>query len=93
MASYFKQIWNQLDALAIILFYAAFILRMLPSEECFCTARIFFSIDIALWCIRTLSIFAAIRRLGPKLVMIGEMVSSTDEVLLSLKQNIFRLMI
>jgi transient receptor potential cation channel subfamily M protein 2 len=48
----------------------------MPSSECYCAARIVFSVDLALWFIRSLDIFAAIKRLGPKLVMIGEMVNN-----------------
>jgi len=69
-----KDYWNQLDVLAIILFFVGFILRFLPSSECFCAARLIFSIDLTIWFIRSMAIFAAIKRLGPKLVMIGEMV-------------------
>ncbi|CAF1439584.1 unnamed protein product [Rotaria sp. Silwood1] len=75
IVQYFEVFWNQLDVLAIILFYVGFILRCLPLTECFCAARIVWSIDIAIWYIRSLDIFAAIKRLGPKLVMIGEMMN------------------
>ncbi|CAF1487785.1 unnamed protein product, partial [Rotaria sordida] len=73
VVAYFEVFWNQLDVLAIILFYVGFILRFLPYTECFCAARIVFSVDITMWFIRSLDLFAAIKRLGPKLVMIGEM--------------------
>jgi len=46
----------------------------LPINQCFCAARIILAIDLSLWYIRILDIFAAVKRLGPKLVMIGEMV-------------------
>ncbi|CAF3029659.1 unnamed protein product [Rotaria sp. Silwood2] len=57
-----------------MLFYVGFIFRFVPFTECFCAARIALSVDLSLWFIRSLDIFAAIKRLGPKLVMIGEMV-------------------
>jgi hypothetical protein len=66
--------WNILDVIAIVLFFVGFGLRFVPVSECFCAARIALSVDLAVWFIRTLDIFAAIKRLGPKLVMIGEMV-------------------
>ena len=53
-----------------------FTLRLLPSSECFCAARIILSVDLTIWFIRSLDIFAAVKQLGPKLVMIGEMVSN-----------------
>lgn len=77
MVAYFKIFWNKLDVLAIVLFFVGFVLRFLPSSECFCAARIVLSIDLSIWFIRSLDIFAAVKRLGPKLVMIGEMVSNT----------------
>ncbi|CAF4756547.1 unnamed protein product, partial [Rotaria sp. Silwood1] len=75
IVNYFKGFWNELDVLAIILFYVGFILRCLPATECFCAARIVWSIDLSIWYIRSLEIFAAIQRLGPKLVMIHEMIN------------------
>ncbi|CAF0789998.1 unnamed protein product [Adineta ricciae] len=73
ITAYFQTFWNQLDVIAIFLFYVAFALRFLPGSECFCAARIVLSVDLTLWFIRSLDIFAAVKRLGPKLVMIGEM--------------------
>ncbi|CAF4730942.1 unnamed protein product, partial [Rotaria sp. Silwood2] len=74
ITAYFEVFWNTLDFLATMLFYVGFILRFIPFTECFCAARIVLSVDLSLWFIRSLDIFAAIKRLGPKLVMIGEMV-------------------
>jgi hypothetical protein len=73
---YFAMFWNKLDALAIILFFIGCILRFLPISQCFCGARIILAVDLSFWYIRTLDIFSAVKRLGPKLVMIGEMVNS-----------------
>ncbi|CAF1500635.1 unnamed protein product [Rotaria sordida] len=70
---YFSVFWNQLDVLAIILFYVGFVLRFVPIAECYCAARIILSVDLTIWFIRSLDIFAAVKRLGPKLVMIGVM--------------------
>ncbi len=61
--------------MAIIIFFVGFALRFYPTSECFCAARIVLSFDLTLWFIRSLDIFAAIKRLGPKLVMISEMVN------------------
>ncbi|CAF4848171.1 unnamed protein product, partial [Rotaria sp. Silwood1] len=73
--AYFKIFWNKLDALAIVLFFIGFTLRFIPIAECYCAARIVLSVDLTLWFIRTLDMFAAVKRLGPKLIMIGEMVN------------------
>ncbi len=53
-----------------------FTLRFVPTSDCFCAARIILSVDLTLWFMRSLDIFAAVKRLGPKLVMIGEMVNN-----------------
>lgn len=74
-AAYFEVFWNKLDALAVFLFSLAFIFRFLPFNHAFCAARILLAIDLSIWYIRTLDIFSAIKQLGPKLVMIGEMVN------------------
>ena len=73
--AYFSIFWNKLDIIAIFLFFIAFILRFLPTSQCFCGARILLAIDLSIWYIRTLDIFSAVKRLGPKLFMIGEMVN------------------
>ncbi|CAF1106758.1 unnamed protein product, partial [Didymodactylos carnosus] len=72
--TYLSEIWNKLDVLVITLFFIGFILRLIPVEGCFNAARIVLSIDLSIWYMRTLDIFAAVKRLGPKLVMISEMV-------------------
>jgi transient receptor potential cation channel subfamily M protein 2 len=72
--AYFQIFWNVLDVLAIILFYIGFGLRFFPVAQCYCIARTVLAIDLTLWYIRTLEIFAAFKQLGPKLVMISEMV-------------------
>ena len=73
--AYFGVFWNQMDVVAILLFFVAFILRFLPINYGFCAARIILAVDLSIWYIRTLDMFSAIKRLGPKLVMIGEMVN------------------
>ncbi len=72
---YLSIFWNKLDVLSVILFFIAIILRFIPSSDCFCGARILLAIDLSIWFIRTLDIFSAVKQLGPKLVMIGEMVT------------------
>jgi len=72
---YLSIFWNKLDLLAVVLFFVGLILRYYPSSDCFCGARIILAIDLSIWYIRTLDMFSAIKRLGPKLVMIGEMVN------------------
>jgi transient receptor potential cation channel subfamily M protein 2 len=82
IVAYFSVFWNKLDVLAISLFIIAFILRFWPTSQCFCAARIILAVDLSIWYIRILDIFAAVKRLGPKLVMIGEMVIEYSLLLL-----------
>ncbi|CAM4950644.1 unnamed protein product [Rotaria socialis] len=79
-----RDFWNQIDALAIILFFIGFILRCLPISECFCMARVVLSFDLIFWFGRSLSFFAALKQLGPKLVMIGEMINDLKFFMLML---------
>ncbi|UJR07492.1 hypothetical protein I4U23_011781 [Adineta vaga] len=74
IVGYLSIFWNKLDVLSVILFFIALFLRFYPLDHCFCAARIIFAIDLSIWYIRTLDIFSAVKKLGPKLVMIGEMV-------------------
>jgi transient receptor potential cation channel subfamily M protein 2 len=71
---YLSIFWNKMDVLSVVLFFIALILRFCKSSDCFCAARILLAIDLSIWYIRTLDIFSAVKQLGPKLVMIGEMV-------------------
>ncbi|CAF4352537.1 unnamed protein product, partial [Rotaria sordida] len=77
--AYFKNFWNKLNVLAIILFFVGVALRYIPTSQCFCAAYIVLSVDLAIWFIRSLHLFAAVKRLGPKLVMIGEMNPSSSD--------------
>ena len=72
--AYLGVFWNVLDLIAIFGFLIGFALRFIPAENSFCAARIVLSVDLAMWYLRLLDIFAAVKQLGPKLVMIGEMV-------------------
>jgi transient receptor potential cation channel subfamily M protein 2 len=45
----------------------------MPDMECYLVARIILSLDILLWFFRSLHSYSFIRSLGPKIVMIKEM--------------------
>jgi hypothetical protein len=92
IVAYFEVFWNVLDVVAIILFYIGFGLRFAPVAECFCAARIILSIDLTIWFMRSLDIFAAVKQLGPKLVMISEMVKNLVKFIYS-KNRFLRHMI
>lgn len=71
---YLAIFWNKLNAVCILLFIIGCLLRFLPCHGCFCSARIVLAVALSLWYIRSLDVFSAVKILGPKLVMIGEMV-------------------
>lgn len=72
---YFEVYWNRLDVLAILLFFVGLLLRCLPSADCYCAARVVLAVDLSIWFLRSMNMFAAVKRLGPKLLMIRKMVS------------------
>ncbi|CAF1390901.1 unnamed protein product [Rotaria sordida] len=71
---YFKSYWNKLDVVTIILFFVGIVLRYISISECFYAARIVLSFDLSIWFICTLDMFTTVKLLGPKLVIIDEMV-------------------
>ena len=64
--------WNIWDAVAILLFFVAFGLRM---GEFLVEARIVYAIDLMFFILRILEIFYVDKTLGPYIVMIGRMVN------------------
>ena len=63
--------WNLWDALAIILFFVGFGLRMNGNLS---AGRIVYAIDLMLFIMRVLELFYVDKTLGPYVVMIGRMV-------------------
>ncbi|KAK3605984.1 hypothetical protein CHS0354_019664 [Potamilus streckersoni] len=74
LQSYIKDVWNVLDAIAILLFVIGMILRAIPHEETFEAARVFLGVSLVTFFLRLLHIFSVNKNLGPKLVMIMHMV-------------------
>ncbi|CAF1186544.1 unnamed protein product [Rotaria sp. Silwood1] len=69
--NYFSQNkWNILDIFAIIIYLVAFITRFIVIKEVFTASKILMCIDLFLWYIRILHVFAVFEGLGPKLLMI-----------------------
>ncbi|CAF0872323.1 unnamed protein product [Rotaria sordida] len=72
LSSYFlDDAWNTLDAIAIFVYLIGFFTRFIVIEAAFIVSKIFMCIDLCLWYVRILHLFAAYERLGPKLLMIG----------------------
>ncbi|CAF3552086.1 unnamed protein product [Rotaria sp. Silwood1] len=67
---YISGIWNMIDMIATILYLISFITRFIVLEPLFVVSKIFLCLDLILWYVRTLELFAAFEKLGPKLIMI-----------------------
>ncbi|CAF1451499.1 unnamed protein product [Rotaria sordida] len=67
---YLADISNIIDITAIILYLFGFMTRFIVIETFFMISKITFGLDLILWYIRILHLFAAYERLGPKLIMI-----------------------
>lgn len=77
LKSYLSDSWNLVDVLTITLFLLALLLRFLPYDNTFEAARVVYAINFVIFFFRILHIFSVHRELGPKLVMIGNMVSKS----------------
>ena len=67
--------WNQVDFCSSILFIIAICLRFTLDEEYFDWPRWLYSISFMVYFIRFSQVFYVVRQLGPKIIMIREMVS------------------
>ena len=80
---YLADAWNFVDILSLLAFAVASVLRFFPDDfdgDLFEAARIIYILDIILFIVRSLQMFSVSRQLGPKLVMIKTMVSTTVHV-------------
>ncbi|CAF1151401.1 unnamed protein product [Rotaria sordida] len=68
--NFITDLWNILAIIAIGLYVVGFITRFIVSEAVFTVSKIFMGLDLIVWYIRILHLFAAYERLGPKLEMI-----------------------
>ncbi|CAF5014336.1 unnamed protein product, partial [Rotaria sp. Silwood1] len=67
---YISGIWHMIDTIGAILYLISFITRFIVLEPLFVVSKIFLSLDLILWYVRTLELFATFEKLGPKLIMI-----------------------
>ena len=78
---YITDFWNFLDIFTILLFIAGVVLQVSNCDDCFEASRVVLAINLMTFFFRILHIFSVHKELGPKLVMIGRMVSTcTDDV-------------
>ncbi|CAF4201549.1 unnamed protein product [Rotaria sordida] len=67
-----------IDMIGAILYLISFITRFIILEQFFVVSKIFLCLDLILWYVRTLELFAAFEKLGPKLIMIFNTVNGTN---------------
>jgi hypothetical protein len=65
--------WNIFEVFAQLGFTSGMILRFVPDPNCFKAARIVLSFDLILWYFKSLQMYIAIKKMGPKLIMIKRM--------------------
>ncbi|XP_067681434.1 transient receptor potential cation channel subfamily M member 4-like isoform X2 [Haliotis asinina] len=77
LAEYFRQGWNKLDLLTIVLLMVGMVLVLQPGETCYLIRRVILNIDIFLFAMRLLQMFVVRKKTGPMLTMIQRMVDDT----------------
>lgn len=71
---WFGSMWNRFDLAMYLIFIVSVILRFtLPSEK-FTYARVFYSITVAMYYLRFMQVFFVEKNIGPKVIMITNMV-------------------
>lgn len=72
--SWFGSMWNRFDSAMYLIFIVSVILRFTLSEKDFTYARICYSITVAMYYLRFMQVFFAEKNIGPKVIMIYNMV-------------------
>lgn len=70
-----KSVWNIIDLLMHLLFFVSVMARCLLKSDEFYYARLAYAITLTTFILRIMHFFSVTRYLGPKVVMIGKMVS------------------
>lgn len=73
--SYITDPWNIVDVATIFIFVMGIVLRFLRFDSTLEAARCVMALNLVIFFFRILHIFSVHKQLGPKLVMIGRMVS------------------
>ncbi|CAC5395270.1 unnamed protein product [Mytilus coruscus] len=75
ICSWWTDNWNKFDAIMYIMFLLSVILRFSMYKDNFIWARMTYSITLAFFILRTLQFFYVAKNTGPKIIMIGKMVT------------------
>jgi len=82
ISNWLRETWNKVDLLSYIVFILAVVLRLVLCESNFEWARVFFSFSLIVFIIRFSQIFFVVENLGPKIIMIKNMVSCYEFIIL-----------
>ena len=74
--NYFRERWNIFDQVIYLVLAVAIILRFtLTEEKVFVAERYVYTVDLIMFYLRVLQLYYFHKHLGPKVVVIGRMVS------------------
>ncbi|XP_061143606.1 transient receptor potential cation channel subfamily M member 2 isoform X3 [Syngnathus typhle] len=68
---YFRELWNILDVLSIILFIIGLVFRL--TTKLFYAGKVVLCLDFVVFCLRLMAIFSISRTLGPKIIIVRRM--------------------
>lgn len=74
LVDYIASDWNTLDVIAVSLLVAAIVLRLVLDESNFYVARYCYCLTLALYFMRVMQVFDLNREIGPKIIIIRQMV-------------------
>ncbi|XP_066913426.1 transient receptor potential cation channel subfamily M member 2-like [Clytia hemisphaerica] len=73
LRSWWKQAWNKMDLVAILLFYTALGFRLSGNKQIIEIGRVLYTLDLMVWILRLLDFFSVNKKLGTYVVMIKKM--------------------
>jgi hypothetical protein len=71
---FFTNYINVIKLAALFFFYVGIVLRFSPCDNCYQAARIILCLDLILWYFKILFGYTFLKKVGPKLFMIKQMV-------------------
>ncbi|XP_076087671.1 transient receptor potential cation channel subfamily M member-like 2 [Mytilus galloprovincialis] len=75
ICSWWTDNWNKFDAVMYIMYLLSVILRFSMKKDEFVWARMAYSVTLAFFILRTLQFFYVAKNTGPKIIMIGKMMT------------------
>ena len=76
--NWFGSMWNRFDLAMYVIFIISVVLRYVLRGKSFVYARILYSVTLSMYYLRFMQTFFAEKNIGPKVIMIRNMVSKSD---------------